>query len=251
LPVYLTVPCRWKKKKVINFLVENLGKRYSSDLEINLESNLSEEIFKWFLASILFGARISETLARRTYFEFKNRGVISPSVIINTGWDGLVRILDDGGYVRYDFKTATKLLEVMQNLKSDYGGDLHKIHQSAQDTRDLEKRIMALGKGIGEVTTNIFLRELRGIWEKSDPLPSPLVILAAQNIGWLKKDDQGEKALQKLKKIWEKEKVPGKSFVNLETALVRLGKDYCRKNKCPACFLRGGGVAGRCVIYPL
>jgi len=226
------------EKKVITFLLENLGKRYSSDLKINLESNLSEEIFKWFLASILFGARISETLARRTYFEFQNRGVISPSAIITTGWDGLVRILDDGGYVRYDFKTATKLLEVMQNLENNYEGDLWKIHQLAQDSRDLEKRVMTLGKGVGEVTTNIFLRELRGIWEKSDPLASPLVMLAAQNIGWLKEKDREEKALQKLKKIWEKEKVPGKSFVNLETALLRLGKDFCRKKKCSVCFLR-------------
>jgi hypothetical protein len=32
------------------------------------------------------------------------------------GWDGLVAILDRGGYVCYDYKTATKLLEINRNL---------------------------------------------------------------------------------------------------------------------------------------
>jgi hypothetical protein len=39
---------------------------------------------------------------------------------VKTGWDGLVSTLDAGGYVRYDFKTATKLLEVMKNLIDQY-----------------------------------------------------------------------------------------------------------------------------------
>jgi len=40
---------------------------YSEELGINLKSRKSEKIFKWFLASILYGARISETIAKNTY----------------------------------------------------------------------------------------------------------------------------------------------------------------------------------------
>ncbi len=43
-----------------------------------------------------------------------------PETIVKTGWDGLVSALDAGGYVRYVFKTATKLLEVMKNLIDQY-----------------------------------------------------------------------------------------------------------------------------------
>jgi len=46
----------------------------------------------------------------QTYYEFEKRKVNTPDAIIDTGWDGLVGILDTGGYTRYDFKTATKLL---------------------------------------------------------------------------------------------------------------------------------------------
>ena len=67
-------------------------------------------------------------------------------------------------------------------LQERYAGDLNLLHQEAIDKRDLESRLMEF-KGIGPVTTNIFLRELRGVWEKADPLPSDLVILAARNLG--------------------------------------------------------------------
>lgn len=70
----------------------------------------------------------------------------------------------------------------MGTLQERYAGDLNLLHQQAIDERDLESRLMEF-KGIGPVTTNIFLRELQGVWEKADPLPGDLVILAARNLG--------------------------------------------------------------------
>jgi len=71
----------------------------------------------------LFGARISTDTAVRTYKEFERHKVTSPEAVLKTGWDGLVRILDEGGYVRYDFLTASKLLKIMDDLKKDYNGN--------------------------------------------------------------------------------------------------------------------------------
>lgn len=76
--------------------------------------------------------------AMQTYYEFEKCKVITPDAIIGTGWDGLVEILDTGGYTRYDFKTATKLLEIMQMLNHVYGGDLNLLHEKARDPEDLE-----------------------------------------------------------------------------------------------------------------
>ena len=69
---------------------------------------------------------------------------------------------------RYDFKTATKLLEVMGNLVGRYGGDLRNVHEAARDARNLVRLVKSLGKGIGDTTAQIFLRELRDIWPKAD-----------------------------------------------------------------------------------
>jgi endonuclease III len=221
----------------LKMLVEKLGARYSEILGINLESRREEEIFKWFLAAILFGAPIRESSAIRTYKCFERYGILAPSRIIETGWDGLVRVLDEGGYTRYDFKTADKLLEVMNNLVAKYGGSLSRLHEGVKDPRDLEAEIMALGRGIGRVTVNIFLRELRGVWEKAKPDPQEFVVLAAGNLGIIRDDVEGD-ALQQLEEFWAKNRVPDKSFMNFESALLRLGRDFCRKRRCLQCMVR-------------
>ncbi|MEW6684701.1 MAG: hypothetical protein AB1393_00660 [Candidatus Edwardsbacteria bacterium] len=226
-----------QQKSSVRLLLKHLGNCFSKELGISLEKTKSQEIFKWFLASILFGARISETIVVNTYKEFERRKVLTPQKILKTGWDGLVEILDAGGYVRYDFKTATKLLEIMKALIGQYNGNLNLLHSFAKNSSDLEIKLRKLGKGIGEVTVNIFLRELRGIWEKAKPLPQELAITAARNLG-LTHQREPSKILEDLEEeVWKKTKIPGKTFIDFETSLVRLGKDYCRKKRCDVCKL--------------
>ena len=224
-------------KELAKLLTCNFGQKYSEILGINLTSRDEGEIFKWFFASVLFGAPITETAVIKTYRCFEKRKVLSPQKILETGWDGLVEILDEGSYTRYDFKTADKLLEVLGNLVTKYGGNLNLLHEEAADSSELEKRLKDLGKGIGDVTVGIFLRELRGIWEKSNPKPTPIVVLAAKNLGIIK-EEKPQEVLQKMERFWTENKVNGKDFVNLETALLRIGKDFCRKKKCRQCKIQ-------------
>lgn len=228
-------------KILVKSLVEGLGKPYSEELKINLKDGKPEKIFEWFFASILFGARISEKIASKTFLEFKKQKILTPEAILKAGWDKLVEVLDRGGYVRYDFKTATKLLETSQTLLQKYGGNLNKLHQQALNPEDLEKKLMEF-KGIGNITSNIFLRELREIWEKAEPLPQNPTLIAAYNLKILdstgKTREEKIRALKNLKTYWEKTKIRNKSFVNFETALTRLGKNFCLKNKCNRCLVK-------------
>ncbi|MCS7096770.1 MAG: hypothetical protein RMK50_06915 [Nitrososphaerota archaeon] len=232
--------------KFLKDFIENFGARYSEILGIKLEGGVEEEIFKWFLASILFGAPIRESTVIKTYRQFEERGILTPESILGTGWHGLVLILDDGGYARYDFKTADKLLEVMKNLIERYDGKLTQVHFSASDPQNLEDKLKNLGKGIGAVTVNIFLRELRGIWGKAKPNPAGHVTLAAGNLGIIV-EDSSKGVLQQLEEFWLSNAIPGKSFVNFESALLRLGRDFCRKRKCLKCPAIGNCIQFRMV----
>ena len=225
------------KQHICTELVKKLGGSYALALGINLASMESDEVFKWFLASVLFGARISESIAMKTYKEFERAGVLSPETIQETGWQGLVDILDRGGYVRYDFKTATKLLEVSGALKEKYEGDLNRLHFFAKDERDLEEKLQHFGKGIGPITVNIFLRELRDLWEKAEPPFSELALLASRKLG-LTHETDAEAGLEQLKAMWEADELLEWRFSDLEAALVRLGKNYCHKKRCMVCPLK-------------
>jgi hypothetical protein len=215
-------------------LVRSRGGRYASALGIDLASPDAGERFKWFLAALLYGTRISESLATRTWRELAARGVLAPDQILQTGWDGLVGILDAGGYVRYDYKTATKLLAVCEALLRNYGGSLDALHDAAADPRDLENRIKALGKGIGDTTVGIFLRELRGIWARAEPPLSPLASTAATALGYLRPGTHDpERALPRLRQLWTADGQAAAGFADFEAALVRDGL-HLRRQRAPA-----------------
>jgi len=156
---------------------------YSEELGIELARGDDRELFKWFLASILFGHRISETIARHTYEAFARYELLEPRRILAAGWDFLVNpIMREGGFVRYDEKTSRQILRVCEQLIADYGGSLTWLHAQAKNARDLETRLMSF-YGVGPVTTNIFLRELRPYWKKANPEPLPVVRSLARRLG--------------------------------------------------------------------
>jgi hypothetical protein len=197
--------------------VKQYGQPYSELLGIDLRSGRNEEIVKWFLAAVLYSKPIRETSATRTYRRFAETGTVTAEAIRRTGWDGLVSLLDAGGYTRYDFSTADKLLEVFGNLEKNYQSDLNLLHRKAKDPRDLEDRLKALGKGIGETTVAIFLRDMRFAWSKADPKPTPLVQMAMKKL-----------KVRNLKTLATSE---GLDLVSLETALLRLAKDFIKKSR--------------------
>lgn len=202
--------------------MRTLGGRFSIAMGVDLQSLKSGELFKWFMAAILFGAPIPQAIAARTYFEFSKENLLSPKALLRRGWDGLVEVLDRGGYTRYDFKTATKLLDLSKALLDHYSGDLNQLYDAALDPGDLERKLKALSKGIGEVTVGIFLRELRGLWPKAQPPVSEIVLTAARELrfvpaGPIHRDD----ALRRLQRLWISEGNRMNDFPDFEAALVR------------------------------
>lgn len=188
------------------------GKLYSEELNIDLKRNSDQEFFKWFLASILLGARISETIAKNTYRIFEKYKLLEPGKILNAGWDFLVNpIMREGGYVRYDGKTSTQILRDCQALLKEYKGSLKILHKAAQNSADLEDKLMKF-YGVGPVTANIFLRELRPFWRKSNPEPLPIV----KKVAGIYKIDLNQYNRKSL------------TFVRIEASLIRLRNEIER-----------------------
>lgn len=66
-------------------LVRNFGGSYAKQLGIALSHRDNAEIQKWFLAAVLFGARISAKIAAKTYAEFDQASLLSLDKILNAG----------------------------------------------------------------------------------------------------------------------------------------------------------------------
>ena len=191
-------------RSMINEILEGIP---SFSEELGLDLKKPEDRFKWFIASILFAKPISFKIASKTFGLFLIHGLTSPEKILDAGWDRLVELLDAGGYVRYDFSTASNILETVKALKEKYGS-LEKLHNEAKSSKDLERKLMEF-KGVGKTAVNIFLRELRGIWEKAKPKPSKIALSMA-----------------------EKLRVDAEKY---ESKLVRIYLEYCKKKRCEVC----------------
>src|SRR5947207_8860146 len=139
-------------------------KIYAKEQGIDLSSKQEAAYFKWFLACLLFGKPIQQEVAKRTYFEFVNQGLTSPDAILQAGWDRLVEVLDRGHYVRYDFSTATKLLDVSKALKEKYGTITNLVKQ-LETLDELSSRLQEF-KGVGPKTVEIFLRDMKPIFSQ-------------------------------------------------------------------------------------
>lgn len=140
-------------------------KIYSHDLGIDLSSKKESELFKWFLACLLFGKPIQQEVAKRTYFEFEKEKLTSPAAICIAGWQKLVDVLDRGHYVRYDYSTATRLLSIMKALKNTYGSVTALIQRSKTE-KNLSKKLQEFS-GVGPITARIFVRDVNQYYGKN------------------------------------------------------------------------------------
>jgi endonuclease III len=156
---------------------------YSEELGIDLAARDHNQYFRWLLASLLFGGHIGETIARHTYQVFCRHQLTTPQSILDAGSDFLVDpIMREGGYVRYDFSKSDQILRDCRTLLDEYEGSARRLHETALDKSDLEARLLGF-YGVGPITANIFLRELRPFWSKANPSPLPVALRAAASLG--------------------------------------------------------------------
>ncbi len=201
-------------------LLATHGRLFSEELGIRLAERDPRELFRWFLASMLFGMRITESVAVRTYRAFVRHGLDTPQALAAADFGELLDIMAEGHYVRYDGITSRKTQEAARRLLADYGGDLNRLHDEARDPEDLMARLTAF-RGVGPVTAGIFLRELRGLWEKADPPLGHLAKLAASHLG-----------IDDARAYWSANAIAGYDFRHFEAALTRVGRNYCRRGRC-------------------
>src|SRR5262249_29389088 len=101
--------------------VTMLGGRYSAELGIDVAAG-DAEIERWFLAATLFGTRISARIAERTFRELAAAGLARIGQVREVPAAELIDLLDAGGYARYDFRTAARLLRLSEVVSDRFGG---------------------------------------------------------------------------------------------------------------------------------
>lgn len=174
-------PLRTAQGRTAREVVGRLGGRYSTELGIDVDDG-DAEVERWFLAATLFGTRISASIAERTFLKLNEVGLTSIDRARHVPPEDLVRLLDAGGYARYDFRTADRLRLLSELVDERYDGQVCLIGRQYRAYPALRTALLAL-PGWGPVTAGLFLRELRGVWPGACPPLAPRAEWAARHLG--------------------------------------------------------------------
>jgi 3-methyladenine DNA glycosylase/8-oxoguanine DNA glycosylase len=130
----------------------------AADLGIDLSGGAPDQVFRWFLASLLFGRPIQQQVAANTYRVLIAHGLTGPEQFARYDREGLRALLDEGHYARLDYVMTDELHEVMRLVAAEYGS-VSELVKRAASMEDLTSTLVAF-KGIGPKTAEIFLRDL-------------------------------------------------------------------------------------------
>lgn len=224
-----------ERTHLVQRVVDTFGGRVSRALGIDVDGG-DDEIERWFLAATLFGTRISATIVEQTFHEFDQAGIVRIEQARTLRWETLVDLLDLGGYVRYDFRTATRLQNLAERIHERYDGRVAAIAHQADNYPALRDALDAL-PGWGPVAVGIFLRELRGVWSGANPPLDERAMHAAAHLDLLTGPGPAVTQVARLARA------AGLDPRDLESGLVRLTLVHgARMADCP------GGQ--RCVALP-
>ncbi len=219
---------QWTAADAARHVVVSMGGRYSAELGIAVDEGAAE-IERWFLAATLFGTRISAAIAGRTFLVLDHAGLARIADARHVPWDDLVALLDEGGYTRYDFRTATRLQQLADAVDERYGGQAAAIGRRHPTYAELRDALDVL-PGWGPVTVGLFLRELRGIWPGAEPPIDERAMSAARHLR-LCNTRGADHALGALRRIAGS---AGLDLRDLESGLVRLALAHHRGvDDCP------------------
>ncbi|MET9433325.1 endonuclease [Streptomyces sp. NPDC006551] len=154
--------------RVRALLEDETGRTYADEAGVHLKDT-PQPLYQLLVLTHLLSARIraaTAVAAARALFE---AGMRSPRRMRDATWQERVDALGEGGYRRYDERTATQLGEEAELVLEKYGGDLRRMRAGADGDVDALRAALREMPGIGPAGADIFLREVQGIWPEVGP----------------------------------------------------------------------------------
>ncbi len=219
---------------VCSVLVTRLGGSYSRLLGINLASMESDELAKWLIAAIVLGSPVRMGSALSAFRGMESAGLLKLQRLAVVEQSLLIDLLVVAGVTRASRRIARTLQRAAESLVADYDADINRLHFFSEDADDLVHRLHRLGDKVPYRAVKLFLREMRGVWDKARPYRSDSVLEATRSLGLVDVSLESE-VVDKLRCLWERVDRGERTYSDFQVALARLGETYCRKGCCDSC----------------
>lgn len=152
-----------RDKALVRALLDHCGDTYAAQAGIRLRDTPAA-LYQLLVLAHLLSARIQGDIAVAAARALFDHGMRDPRHMAEASWQERVDALGEGGYRRYDERTATQLGDEAALLLERYRGDLRRL----RDEGDPEELLRQF-PGIGPTGAAIFLREAQQVWPQVAP----------------------------------------------------------------------------------
>ncbi|MFM9370461.1 endonuclease [Streptomyces sp. Da 82-17] len=171
-----------KNRKVIRELLREHGQTYAAEAGIHLRDT-PQPLYRTLVLAHLLSARIRASVAVATSRALYEAGLRDARRMADATWQQRVDALGEGGYRRYDERTATQLGDAAEILLDRWGGDLRRMRAEADGDADELRELLQELPGIGAVGAAIFLREVQDVWPEFGPYVDAKALQGAERLG--------------------------------------------------------------------
>ncbi|MEU7313836.1 hypothetical protein [Streptomyces sp. NPDC007083] len=168
---------RAQQQAVVRELLRRHGSTYAEDAGITLRDT-PQPLYRLLVLSLLLSARIRADIAVAGARALSRAGMRDPRRMAEATWQQRVDALGEGGYRRYDERTATQLGRGAELLLEGWGGDLRRMRRSGDVAAALREI-----PGIGPLGASIFLREAQAVWPEYRPWLDQKALQGAERLG--------------------------------------------------------------------
>ncbi|WP_327372004.1 endonuclease [Streptomyces sp. NBC_01217] len=169
-------------RRTVEVLLSRYGTTYAAEAGIRLR-NAPQPLYQLLVLSDLLSARIRASVAVAAARALFAHGLRSPDRMIGATWQQRVDALGEGGYRRYDERTATQLGDGAELLLFEYGGDLRRLRGEADGDLDILRSGLRRTPGVGPAGADIFVREVQAVWPETAPFLDGKALQGAENLG--------------------------------------------------------------------
>ncbi|MET8473606.1 endonuclease [Streptomyces sp. NPDC006422] len=163
-------------------LLDHEGTTYAAEAGIRLK-NTPQPLYRTLVLASLLSARIRASVAVATTRALCDAGLRDPRSMADATWQQRVDALGEGGYRRYDERTATQLGEGAELLIDRWSGDLRKLRDEADGDEKKVRSLLRETPGLGPTGADIFLREVQDTWPEYAPYLDAKTLQGAERLG--------------------------------------------------------------------
>ncbi|MDX3057534.1 endonuclease [Streptomyces sp. NE06-03E] len=166
----------------LDALLERHSTTYAAEAGIRLRDT-PQPLYQLLVLSLLLSARIRADIAVASARALFSHRLRTPRRMADATWQERVDALGEGGYRRYDERTATQLGDGALLLLDTYGGDLRRLRREADGDMDTLRASLRRFPGIGPAGADIFLREVQTVWPEASPYLDAKALQGAERLG--------------------------------------------------------------------